>query len=392
MTSSSARAAASGLSAGDGVPGGAARFGGGETSDRADSPGWSDDDDALVSSVEEVLRRECPPGADPSGERRRELWSTVGELGWPALGVPERAGGIGAAPVLSARVLEKAGAALFPAPLLSTAVATAVLARLETSGPEGDRARDDACTRIVAGAAATVAIAGRAEWDGHRLTGTLRDVMDLPHAEVLVVIGHPAGGGASLALLVDPAAGIVRTPPTIDPTRPLGTVEFAGAPAIPLGTGVNHGLDLATVLVAAELVGIAARALEIAVEHAATRTQFGRPIGAFQGVKHRLADVYVAVERARGLVYAAAETDFGPADLDATPIPVAMAKAAATEAALFATRAAIQVNGALGVTAERGLVPLLRRARQGGQLFGDARTHYTTVARALVAAGQEPSA
>lgn len=341
----------------------------------------------LVDAVEQVLRRECTAAAvraavaDPDGWRR--LWSTATDLAWPALGVPEECGGLGVTGSAEAQVIERSGGAVFPAPLLSTATAVAVLRGLDSAAAD-DSPTADALSRIAEGAPATLAANGDLRWDGATLTGTAREVTDASRAELIVVVARPTEGGPPVAALVRAGDVVVRERANIDPTRPLADVAFDRTPAVGLGAGVEPGLNTAVTLVAAELLGVAGRALDHAVAYAKSRTQFGRPIGAFQGIKHRLADTYVAVERARSLVYAAAQADHRDAVLAMPAVPVAMAKAAAEDAASAAVRGAVQVSGALGITDELGLIGLLRRARQSAVLFGDARTHYRSVAAALV--------
>jgi alkylation response protein AidB-like acyl-CoA dehydrogenase len=136
---------------------------------------------------------------------------------------------------------------------------------------------------------------------------------------------------------------------------------------------------------AAELVGLASRVLDIAVTHAGTREQFDRVIGSFQAVKHRLADCYVAVERARSLTYAAAMLAADPAaDTDEAWRAAALAKAAASDAAVETARAGVQVHGALGMTWEHDMHLYLRRAWQLAPLLGDSATLYRQAAASLV--------
>lgn len=349
----------------------------------------------LVRTVDEVLTRECPLAVvrecAHSDTRWQTLWQIASDLGWPALGVPQDLGGIGLGVAAAVDVLERAGAALFPAPLLSTTAAVAVLSSLShTESPAAE-----ALGRIAHGAVATLAVVDADEhsvvrWDHTGLTGTKTDVTDLPRAELFVVTAMPADDQAATVAVVDTGAER-RVRENIDPTRPLGELVLRHTPGLYAGTGPDRGLAAARLLVAAELVGVAQRALDVATAHARERVQFGRRIGAFQAVKHRLADMYVAVERARSLVRAAA------ADLDDEPASalsrgllgplgtaVAMARAAASEAALLAARGAIQVSGALGITDEYDLIHVLRRAQQGAHVLGDPRRDYAAVGAALV--------
>jgi alkylation response protein AidB-like acyl-CoA dehydrogenase len=162
---------------------------------------------------------------------------------------------------------------------------------------------------------------------------------------------------------------------SIDPSQPVGSVQPTGEPMLtladpaPLPSGV-------LVLAAAELVGVADRAVAMGVEHAKTRRQFGQPIGAFQAVKHRLADAYVAVERARSLTYLAAAQGRRRDAL--------LAKAAANEAASIATKANVAVHGAIAQTWEHDAHLLVRRSWLGGALLGETASLYADAARDFV--------
>jgi alkylation response protein AidB-like acyl-CoA dehydrogenase len=152
-------------------------------------------------------------------------------------------------------------------------------------------------------------------------------------------------------------------------------------------TAPRAGLDVGRTALAAELLGVADRALTVAVEHAQTREQFGRPIGSFQAVKHKLADVYVAAQRARTLVFHAAMVLDDPTSGDGPrELAAVMAKGAASEAAVLAARTLVRTLGALGITAEHDAHLYLRRARSGAQLLGGERESFLRAGR-LYAAG-----
>ena len=266
---------------------------------------------ALRDSVRDVLRTECPPAiarqamTDP--DRWRTVWKTVVDLGWSELAVPTADGDSAFGPMDLTVVLEECGAALAPVPLLSSVGLAAGLLRL--AGP----AVDDVLAEIGSGVVAALAV----HPPGHRLPAvpmTLQDgrvqgravaVPGLPRAELVVTLASSADGPVAAVVRVGDGVTVHQAECT-DPAQPVADVEI-DAPAIAIAP-VDLESALATPLVAAaaDLVGVAGAALDRAIEYAKTRQQFGKPIGAFQGIKHALADNYVALERARGLTYAAA--------------------------------------------------------------------------------------
>lgn len=310
-----------------------------------------------------------------------ELWSVLCEqIGVSALAVPEAYGGAGASMAEVHVVLDELGRTLTPCPMLGSAVlgAQAVLAT-------GD---EQACSRLLPGIAdgsaiATVAWAGEdGRWhpeapaaragDG-TVDGTAYYVLDGDVADVLLV---PATTRDGIGLFeVDPSASGVRAEHTqaMDQTRRLATVELAGAPALRLGSGdytaaLRRVRDLALLALSAEQVGAAERALELTVEYTGQRKQFGRAIGGFQALKHRMADVYVANESARSTSIAAlvsALDEHGDLATDA-----AVAKVCCSEAAQQAAAEMIQLHGGIAITWEHDAQLFFKRAHGSAQLFG----------------------
>lgn len=344
--------------------------------------GLNSDQLSLRDAVRDVLRTECPPDAarqaltDP--DRWRSLWKTVVGLSWTELA----AGDYG--PVELAVVLEECGAAIAPIPLLSSVGLAA--------GALRGTGLDSVLAEIAGGAVATLAVhspgarlpgAPMVLHDG-RLRGRAVAVPNLPRAELLVTLA--AAGDGFVAAVARCGDGVTVTAgDSTDPAQPLADVDVDAEPlaTAPLGPGgVESALATPLVAAAADLVGVASAALHRAVEHAKTRRQFGAPIGAFQGIKHALADNYVAVERARSLTYAAAarlsDPDTGPADAWTA---AALAKAAAGDAATQCARTAVQVHGALGQTWEHDIHLYVRHAWQCAALLGDSRALYHEVGR-----------
>ncbi len=312
------------------------------------------------------------------------LWQVLCEqIGVAALSIPERFGGAGAGPAETHVVLEELGRTLTPGPLLGSAVLTA-----QTLLALGD---DDACERLLPGIAAGTSI-GALAWagpDGHwrppvaavratggTLTGTAHYVLDGDLADVLLVVATDGDGPGVYE--VDPAGPGVRRAhtPTMDPTRRLATVTFDGAPGRRIGGDAGATLarvrDIACVALSAEQVGAMSRALELTVEYTKTRVQFGRPIGGFQALKHRMADLHVLVEAARSASYAAID---GRVD-------AAVAKVYCSEA--FSTVAAemIQLHGGIAITWEHDAHLYFKRAHGSAQLFGLPRDHVAALAAA----------
>jgi alkylation response protein AidB-like acyl-CoA dehydrogenase len=336
--------------------------------------------------VRDILRTECPPDAarqaltDP--ERWRTLWKTVVDLGWTELASPET-GDYG--PVELVVVLEECGAALAPIPLLSSIGLAA--GALRGSG------LDAVLSDIAGGVIATLA----AHSPGHRLPGptmTLQggwlrgravSVPNVARAELIVTLAHDADNGDRLVAAVARCGdGVsVQGSESADPAQPLADVDLDTEPAAvaPL-TSIESALSAPLVAAAADLVGAADAALHRSVEHAKARRQFGTPIGAFQGIKHALADNYVGLERARSLTYAAAallgDPSAPPADVWTA---AALAKAAAGDAAANSARTAVQVHGALGQTWEHDAHLYVRHAWQGAAMLGDSRSLYHEVGR-----------
>ena len=339
---------------------------------------------SLRDAVRDILRTECPPEAarqaitDP--ERWRALWKTVVDLGWTELAAPE-AGEYG--PVELAVVLEECGAALAPIPLLSSVgLAAGVLRNTGLDSILGD---------IAGGVVATLA----AHAHGSRLPGapmTLRDgrlrgravaVPNLSRAELVVTLAH-TGDGDTVAAVARCGDGVTVVPAaeSTDPAQPLADVEIDVEPVAVAAVDIESAWTAPWVACAADLVGVASAALHRSVEHAKSRRQFGQPIGAFQGIKHALADNYVSVERARSLTYAAAARLADPATPPADAwTSAALAKAAAGDAAAGCARTAVQVHGALGQTWEHDVHLYVRRAWQGAALLGDSRALYHEVGR-----------
>jgi alkylation response protein AidB-like acyl-CoA dehydrogenase len=334
------------------------------------------------------------------------LWKRLcGEIGVAGLAIPERYGGAGAGPVETCIVMEELGRGLVPSPLLGSAV-LAGQALLASGG-------DEACQRLLPGIASGETIAALAwappagHWDpaepafaargsGHiwALAGEAHHVLDGDAAGVLLAAARTPDGIGLFE--VDPAHPAVtrRAVTTMDTTRRLAAVALEGAPGRCLGPGASiralaRARDLACIALAAEQAGAAQRALELTVAYTKTRVQFGRPIGSFQALQHRMADLHVLVESARSLCYAAAlaaagaEVDPG-ADSARLGMLAAAAKAHCSQALTRAAGQMIQLHGAIGITWEHDAHRYFKRAHGTGQLFGRPEEHVARIAAALI--------
>lgn len=317
---------------------------------------------ALREAVRDLLRK------DPDGHWPR----LCGEIGAAGLAIPERFGGAGASLVEAHLVLEELGRGLTPSPYLSSAV-LAAMALLATDA-------DAACARLLPGIAdgsrtAALVFGGTdvtvARDD--RLHGSVHHVLDGDTADTLLV-AVPSG------LYEVDAAGVRRAhTPTMDLTRRLATVEMDGVAGRRLGPCRPDRLrDVAAVALSAEQVGAASRALELTVEYTKTRVQFGRPIGAFQALQHRLADLYVLVESARSASYAAVDAIVAGAP-DA-PELAAVAAVHCTETFERVAAETIQMHGGIGITWEHDAHRYFKRAHGAKHLFGDPRAHLARLA------------
>jgi alkylation response protein AidB-like acyl-CoA dehydrogenase len=209
------------------------------------------------------------------------------------------------------------------------------------------------------------------------LNGTLPFVIDGHTADLLVV-----AAGDALYLVEGTAAGLTRSAlQTVDQTRALAQLDFAGVAAAPLAGSVDALRDVAAVCLAMEQVGAAARVLEVTVDYVKTRNQFGRPIGSFQAVKHRCADMLVDVESARSAAYGALAAL--AADGDDLAVLAAIAKAFCSDAFLACAGESIQLHGGIGFTWEHSAHLYFKRAKASQLLFGDPAHHRAKLAAHL---------
>ena len=355
----------------------------------------SDDQLALADAAGALLSKRASPElvrkvVDAGGGYDEALWHDMVEQGWPAVAVPESLGGLGLGWVEAAVLLEQVGAHLAPAPILQHVVALDAVARAALAGI--DTAAEWLDPLVAGRAIATVAggsvVARHAT--GWLLDGTTEPVVFAPSADVVVVAAEVPDGGRAL-FLVDLRSGRPRREPAMDRTREVGWIHFEGRPAHRIGDAadVEAFLDRGAIAYSAELLGVSAKALDLAVAYAKDRVQFGRPIGSFQAVKHRCADMLVDVEGMRSAALYAAWC--ASVDDDDTSIAASTAKTWCTDASRRVLASTLQVHGGIGFTWESDVHLYLKRGQLDQVSFGDARFHRTRLAamlRGRVEAGQ----
>jgi alkylation response protein AidB-like acyl-CoA dehydrogenase len=366
----------------------------------------TDEQQAIKSTAREFL------AARYKSERIRALaesergfeqsdWEEMAELGWPGLALPEEWGGQGLGIVDLAVLFEEMGYALAPSPLLSTTVAGLALAANGTD-EQKERwlrplARGEARGTVAlfdAGTPARIgdfAMEARADGDGVVLDGEKVLVIDAASADFLLV----ATSDGRRHLVELDADGLTVTPEkSIDLTRRLYSVRFDGVRVGPEATLDGAQAEYlpvlwrASVAIAAESTGVAQRTMEMAVSYAKDREQFGRPIGAYQAVSHRCAQMLLETENSRSAVYGAAWA--ADAEPESLPLAASMAKAYASDAGWRVPDASIQVHGGIGFTWEHDLHFFLKRGKANASTFGDARWHRDRVADLILAEAGAP--
>jgi alkylation response protein AidB-like acyl-CoA dehydrogenase len=373
------------------------------------------DQEELRDTVRAVLAAECPPSlvrelveARIAGKPAAAdgLWQQMVALGWPALTVPEAAGGLGLGAVELAVVVEELGRTLTPGPLLPTisqlvpAVRAlgdpdqqvALLGPVAATGATGTLAISEATGSVDPGRVTTTATPGA---DGsYTLNGVKHGVLEAEAATEVVVVARLPGtvGDDGVGAFVVPADALAISPVAVlDASRGIATVTLddatvsadrvLGSPGPETAAALRTVVQEATVAIALESVGTAQQVFDITLAYAKEREQFGVPIGSFQATKHKLADLLVLLERARALGYFAALT-IAEGD-ERAPVATSMAKAAAGDAVKRIAKEGIQILGGIGYTWEHDMHLYVRRLQSSATLFGSAPHHRQLVADAL---------
>ncbi len=314
----------------------------------------------LRDNARSVLASECPPSlvrgvyeGEADGDK---LWRTLVDLGWPAIGIREDAGGLGLSFVEVGLVVEELGRVVAPTPFLPTVTQFAPLVRgtaFESQVAEG-------------------AITGAAMFDDKLVLGAATA------DEIAVVDGD--------RVLVVPAAAATITPVVaLDPTTPLARVEFdkdaLGADRVLEGIDIERARDEAVVAMAWSTVATCRAIFEQTLEYAKQREQFNKPIGSFQALKHRFANMYLEVEKAAALCYFAALTI--SEDDERRTVAASMAKSGASECQRLVARDGLQIHGGIGFTWEHDLHFWLKRAKAGDALLGNGAHHRARLANLM---------
>ncbi len=374
--------------------------------------GFNQEQELLRATARKFLESECPSEfvrarmAEPAGVTDA-FWAKLAEQGWLGLIYSEEYGGAGLGFVDLTVLMEEMGRAVMPGPFFSTvllggltileagsaAQKTEWLGKISAGEAKATLAFTEPNARWDA---AAVTVTARASGGGFVLSGTKLFVLDAHVADVLVVVARTREGarpedGLSLFLVPRGAKGVdVKLLPTMDQTRKLCEVTFAdvavGADAL---LGARDGawaplarvLDRATVALCAEMCGGAQRVLDMTTEYAKIRVAFGKPIGSYQGVKHKAADMLVEIENAKSLTYYAAWAV--DENVPEAPLAASMAKAYVSDAFRKAAGTGIQLHGGIGFTWEHDLHLYFKRAKSSEFTFGDATWHRERVAQLI---------
>jgi alkylation response protein AidB-like acyl-CoA dehydrogenase len=370
--------------------------------------GFSQEQEMLRATARKFFENECPSTfvrarMEEDAGVTADFWKKLAEQGWLGLVYPEEFGGTGLGFVDLTVLMEEMGRAVMPGPFLSTLLAG--LAILEAGSAEQKKEwlaklSDGAAKASLAWTepsarwdAAGVTTGARNTGEKWTLTGTKLFVPDAHLADVLVVASRTSEGkrpedGVSLFLVEAGAKGLTtKLLPTMDQTRKLCEVKLDGTPGVLLGAKdagwapLERVVQRATVVLCAEMCGGAQKVLDMTTEYAKIRIAFGKPIGSYQGVKHRAADMLVDVENAKSLTYYAAWAV--DENVPEAALACSMAKAYTSDAYRKVAGAGIQLHGGIGFTWEHDLHLYFKRAKSSEFTFGDATYHRERVAQLI---------
>jgi alkylation response protein AidB-like acyl-CoA dehydrogenase len=369
---------------------------------------FSDDQDELRDTIRAVLAKEAPitlaRAVVEDGTRPVGLWDTFVRLGWPALTIEEEYGGVGLGSIEAAILAEELGRVLAPGPLLPTV--SQFVPALRECGTEEQRARwlHAVAAGDVAGTLACCERTGSfdpsdtsatftVDGDTVVLHGEKRYVMEADAVDELIVVARERGTERDdgIRAIVVPAAAIATTTVhALDGSRRLVHVQLDDVRVASdrlLGdepsssAPLRRALEEATVALALEMVGVAQTIFDVTLEYAKQRVQFGVPIGSFQAIKHKFADMLVALERARSTGYFAALTL--AEDDERRSRATSVAKVAAGDCQRLLGKEGIQIHGGIGYTWEHDMHLYVKRIKSGEQLFGTSATHRARLASSL---------
>jgi alkylation response protein AidB-like acyl-CoA dehydrogenase len=371
--------------------------------------GFSDEQEMLRQSARGLLEKECPGTAvrrlmDDERGYDPDLWRKFAELGWLGMVIPEEFGGAGLSYVDLVLVLEEMGAVVLPSPFIWTLMFAEAIDRAGGANQKKQFLPAIAEGKLIATIAwqepsgswspGGIAMTAKADGGGFVLDGVKLFVNDGHIADYYLVaarVGGSGGDGITLFAIDAQRAGLTVTPlKTMDQTRKLSELKFTGVKATAAdvvgvaGAGwktLSEVLDRGKVMLAAEMMGGAQHVLDMTVDYAKVRVQFGRPIGSFQAVQHKCANMMVDIEGAKSAVYYASwavSNDHPEAALSAS-----VAKAAASDAYRRVSSEGIQLHGGIGFTWDHDLHLYFKRAKSAEFTFGDAAWNRELVAQAI---------
>jgi alkylation response protein AidB-like acyl-CoA dehydrogenase len=367
---------------------------------------FTTEQDELRDGVRAMLARECPMSlvreVVEKGTTPDALWSQMVELGWPALTVPDPAGGLGMGTVELAVVVEELGRVLAPGPFVPTVTQFAPVVAEAGSPEQQERFLGGIAAGELTGTLGLVEESGSIDaghvittatpdGDGFVLEGAKEMVVEASTADEIAVIARTPGthGDDGVGAFVVSRADVRLDPvDALDATRPLARVALDGVrigadralgdPGPATAVAVRRAVEVAATALAVETVGAAQAIFDITLAYAKQREQFGAPIGSFQAIKHKFADMLVALERARATSYFAALTI--AEDDGRRALATSTAKAAAGDCAALLAKEGIQIHGGIGYTWEHDMHLYVRRVKSSSLLFGNAAQHRARVA------------
>jgi alkylation response protein AidB-like acyl-CoA dehydrogenase len=366
---------------------------------------FTGEQEELRDSVRSFLEKECPPdvvrAVVETGEPAEKLWASMVALDWPALSVPEDNGGLGLSIVETAVVVEELGRSIAPGPFLATVTQFVPIVREAGTPEQRQRFLSDVAAGALTGALALADhprgwavddVTMRVEHaeGGWILDGVKHGLM-VGHGidEVAVVARVGDGLGAFVVPAVEAGLTVIHS---LDSSRPLATATFErvlvpedrglGEPGSTASTNaISRAVQEATLALALETIGTCDALFAMVLAYVKDRNQFGVPVGSFQAVKHKMANMFLALERARSLCYYAVAAI--NEDTDARAAAVSMAKAASDDCQRLVVRDSLQSFGGIGFTWEHDAQLFLKRAETDGALFGGSAEHLLRVAGAL---------
>ncbi|HEY3095590.1 MAG TPA: acyl-CoA dehydrogenase family protein [Acidimicrobiia bacterium] len=367
---------------------------------------FTPEQDELRDGVRTVLTGECPMSlvreVVEKGATADALWSRMVALGWPALTVPESAGGLGMGAVELAVVIEELGRAVAPGPFVPTVTQFAPVVAEAGTAEQQQALLGAVAAGELTGTLALVESSGDLEpahvtatadpdGTGFVLHGAKSMVVEATAADQIAVVARVRGtdGDDGVGAFVVPRVEVgVEAVEALDASRPLARLTLdglrvdsdrvLGEPGPGSAAAIRRAVEVAVTALAVEIVGAAQAIFDVTLDYAKQREQFGVPIGSFQAIKHKFADMLVALERARATSYFAALTI--AEDDERRSLAASMAKAAAGDCAALLAKEGIQIHGGIGYTWEHDMHLYVRRVKSNATLFGNAAQHRARVA------------